>query len=122
LVEYIPADIWARNLFNDEVKVKNITNNLAKSFNNSVKKYRSMTIAILPKKIRLKLMSSFHDTFALIAIWKTHTTPYVRKLLDKSIGNSRHMGMILASFNEYQVFEGHTRIFIDLEKKIILMQ
>lgn len=67
-------------------------------------------------------MSSFHDTFALIAIWKTHTTPYVRKLLDKSIGNSRHMRMILASFNEYQVFEGHTRIFIDLKKKIILMR
>ena len=40
----IKPKIWSRHLFNELVKVKNTTNNLAKSFNNWVEKYMSLQI------------------------------------------------------------------------------
>jgi hypothetical protein len=79
------------------VKVKNVTNNMSKSFNHWVDKYRSMSIVMLLEKIRLKLI----NRFAQVASWKTKINPYERKVLDKAMKNSRNLRMIPAIVDDY---------------------
>ena len=52
----------ARHLFDHEVKVENIINDLTKSFNNLLGKYKSMPILMLLEKIRLKFMVRFFES------------------------------------------------------------
>lgn len=112
----INAETWARHLFDNEIKVEKVTFKLAESLNSWVGKCRSMPIILLLEKIRLKLMFRFHDRYIYVASWETHTTPYVRELLYRSIEKSRHMRMMTVSSNEYQVFDGQTKVCVDLEK------
>jgi hypothetical protein len=50
-------------MFDPKVNVENMTNDLAKSFNNWLGKYKSMPILMLLEKIRLKFMARFYDRF-----------------------------------------------------------
>ena len=113
----IPGETQARHLFDNTIKVENITNNLSKAFNIKVGKNKAIPIVILLKKIRLKLMDKFHGRFVQSTGWETKTTPYMRKLLDKSIKNGKNMRMILVSNVEYQVCDGQIKLCIDLDKK-----
>lgn len=46
----INANIWDRYLFDNQVEVENVTNNLVKSLNSWVGKYKSMSIIIFLEK------------------------------------------------------------------------
>lgn len=59
----IHGKMQARHLFDNTIKVENITNNLSKAFNTEVGKYKAIPIMMLLKKIRLKLMDRFNGRF-----------------------------------------------------------
>ena len=59
----IPTKTQTRHMFDPKVNVENMTNDLAKSFNNWLGKYKSMPILMLLEKIRLKFMARFYDRF-----------------------------------------------------------
>ena len=43
----IPFEHWFRLMFDYQIKVENVTNNIAQSFNSWVRKYRSLQIVML---------------------------------------------------------------------------
>ena len=59
----IPTKTQTRHMFDPKVNVENMTNDLAKLFNNWLGKYKSMPILMLLEKIRLKFMVRFYDRF-----------------------------------------------------------
>jgi hypothetical protein len=76
-----------------------------------------MTVVMLLKKIMMKLIARFHDRFAQAVSCETIQHPMLEKLLDKSIVKTKYTRMILSSFDEYEIYEGQTKLCIDLEKR-----
>ena len=51
-------------------------------------------------------MARFYDRFTQDSTWESKTTPNVRNLLDNYVEKTRNIRIILASSDEYQVYEG----------------
>lgn len=62
-------------------------------------------------------MDRFHGRFVQSIRQETKATPYVRKLLDKSIKNGKNIRMILVNNVKYQVYDGQIKLCIDLDNK-----
>jgi hypothetical protein len=60
-----------------------------------------MPIIFLLEKIRLKLMSRFHDRFVKAISWETKTIIYVRKMLENAVGKSKNIRNNLVTSDEY---------------------
>ena len=112
----ISTKTWARHMFDPEVNVNNTNNNLDKSFNNQIGKYKSMPILLLLEKVRLKPITRFHDIFAQSKNQTIKTIPHVKRVFGKFVGKNNNVRMIATIYNEYQVYEGQTRHCINLEK------
>ena len=60
-----------------------ITNNMCKSFNQWLKKFRSKSILGLFENMRIKLMSRLQKKYAKRYTWEDILTPFVKTKLDK---------------------------------------
>ena len=107
--------LWARHIFDPDVKSDHVTNNMAESFNQWVSSIRCKPTLTLLENIRVKLMKRFHDRYEKGCMWNTSTTPKIRKKLDESKYNGRFCRVVPANEHEYNVFERGRSYVVNLQ-------
>ncbi|KAK9998276.1 hypothetical protein SO802_017879 [Lithocarpus litseifolius] len=110
------ATIWARHMFSEDGLSDTVLNNMCKSFNSRILKFRFNPIITMLESIRLYLMTRFQENRQKIMKVESEICPKVLKRLHREKTTSSRWLACWAGHTQFEVKNGLQSFTVDLEK------
>ncbi|XP_021763003.1 uncharacterized protein LOC110727730 [Chenopodium quinoa] len=118
----VPLELWARHMFDQELKVPKVTNNFVESLNGKIRELRSQPILTMPEGFRRRCMKKLEKKRRFALKWDDQLCPRVKKMVDCAWGDGYFCKPIASGYGVFEVKDGHVYVCVDLNKWTCMCQ